>query len=166
LRRICKVLELDISELLDDEQLGLLRGSLEDDATLSEIEELLVAEIKTFPNTEAREAAEHAVFALLEVTLGMGRGARRVLYDTLRVNATASPHWIETVVRQQLREVPREARVTAVQAALGALVDLRILRGRGPRSVVPSRILLLRYRLWIAKEKPKRRRNEPAPPSS
>lgn len=164
LRRLCKVLQIDLYELLDREQLELItRGSTHE--SLSEIEELLVAEIRTFPPSEQKEATEHALFAVLEVQLGMGRGAPARLYDELRSRRSPSPEWLEGLLRQQLREVPRESRIPAVQAALGGLVDLRILRARSALSTVPSRCFRLKYRLSTPKEKPKRQVQPQSSPS-
>jgi transcriptional regulator with XRE-family HTH domain len=162
-RRLAKVLGLDVAELLGAEQLQLALAGLEMESTgiLSEMERLLVAELRSFPTAEIPFAAVLAALAILETTLGSRYGEFANTDNdvgTLRERVLALP--IEELVRYELRKVPKELRPSAVRAALAALVDLRLLRGEPPTSAMYQSAFRVRYRLWRPLGQSKRARKQ------
>jgi transcriptional regulator with XRE-family HTH domain len=151
LRRLCKVLQVDIERFLQPEQLELLQEvaiTLQESGTLSELEELLVLEIRTFTGEQLAQAAEAALVALMETKVGIGCGPGISLHEEIRSAERHSFTWIEELVSHQLNNLPRASRLAAVQAALGALVDLRIMRGSPLTAAQSARIHKLKARLW------------------
>ncbi|MCA1791454.1 MAG: helix-turn-helix domain-containing protein, partial [Thioalkalivibrio sp.] len=103
LRRICKILQLDLAELIGAEQLEIFGLQLERAGVLSELEELLLAEIRTFTGQQMQAAAEVAVLAMLKVKLGMGRGASTHIFDEIRGAETTLASGFEELVIGQAR---------------------------------------------------------------
>jgi transcriptional regulator with XRE-family HTH domain len=158
LRRLCKVLQIDIAHLIGAEQLELLKGDAESSAMLSEIEKLLVLELRSFSREYLREATEIALRSLLDVKLGMGRGAGKI-YSQRILPSRVSLRGAELLVVRQLREVPPLVRPAAVRSAMGALVDFRLIQGAQPSVELFRSINLLRHKLWLGVERPKRKRS-------
>jgi predicted transcriptional regulator len=151
LRRLCKVLQVDIGRFLQPEQLELLdvvATTLQERGTLSELGELLVLEIRSFTGEQLTQAAEAALVALMETKVGIGCGPGVGLHEEILSAERHSFSWIEELVSRQLDDLPRASRLAAVQAAIGALVDLRIMRGASPSPAEYARIHRLRTRLW------------------
>jgi transcriptional regulator with XRE-family HTH domain len=154
LRSLCKVLCLDIAELLGAEQLEMLGTDLENSGALSGMEQLLVLELQSFPKALRQQAVDVAVLALLEVKLGMGGGAgTRGRNPALRRKTAGS---VGLAVRH-LRGIPNLAQPAAVRSALGALLDLRMIRGDPPTPELFGSMHRLRRVLWRGLEQAKRK---------
>jgi transcriptional regulator with XRE-family HTH domain len=156
MRSLCKVLNVDIAEIWGAEQLqfALFGLEMESRGLITDLEQLLVDEIRSFPEKEIEDAISIAILAVLEVRLGRGRGVGVTVYRGLRHLRRVSES-IEDAVTLELRQVPQEMQQAAVRAALGALIDLRLLAGKHPTRAAYSRIFYLRNRLWVSMEKPK-----------
>ena len=160
LRRLCKVLGVDIAELLGAEQLqlALFGRELERTGVLTELEELLVAEILSFSSEDAKLAVAAVVAAVRETKLGEGQGISNGPrpYTVDEILTEIHSFTIEEAVENEMRQLSREMRLVATRTALGVLVDLKLLKGAAPSSELYRRITRLRYRVWLPMERPKR----------
>jgi transcriptional regulator with XRE-family HTH domain len=154
MRKICKILELDIAELVGSEQLDLLDQRIEKSPGALILESLLASEISKFPEDQRGEAAATCLFALLEVKLGAGRGAHPTYYEEVR---RADPAAYPSLVTSQLESIRPAFRLEAVRHALGALIDLSAALGDAPWLKVDA-VDGLRNRRWTGVEAPKRSR--------
>ena len=158
LRRLCKVLQLDIASVLCSEQLEIIKSRFDSESPTTELEELLRAQVRSFPEAHRTAAIEAVVFALVCGDLESGHRPPPG-FDALKQQIrAASAEAAEILMIQRLRDVPREVRPTTVQYALGFLVDLRLALGASPEAAMYRPMLQLRYRWWTTLDLPKRRR--------
>lgn len=155
LRRICKVLQLDFATVAEVEQLELLVEVYEESGVLTEIESLLLAELRVVEPHDLHQAADLALWAMVDVKLGMGRGPGPCYFG---LSGKEPPKVVQEMVLRQVREIPAAVRPAAVRAALGALTDFRIFQSAAPARDAYRRITSLQRTLWAVLRNREQRR--------
>jgi transcriptional regulator with XRE-family HTH domain len=153
LRRLCKVLGIPLSDLLDAEQLDLLDQLEKDKSYSADLARTLSSRLDMFEGEDRRRAAALAVFAILEVKVGAVGGSVAAQLESVSSAGTSE---VASAVVDVLGSMPCALQPAALRAALGALLDLQIIQAGATRTG-DREMHVLRHRRWRSVDRRKSR---------